>query len=200
MRLTLHTFQSVDGVMQAPGSQGEDREGSFQHGGWAFAYDDDEASAVIRSWYDRAGAFLFGRTTYLLFSNYWPKVTDPNNRIAAPLNTLPKYVATSTLKTVDWQHSTILGDVMREVVELKDRPGKELQVHGSGVLARALIEHNLVDEYRLLTFPVHLGAGKRLFTDQVRAGSFRLLESVATKVGIVYCSYEPAGAVNYASD
>src|SRR5579862_6959252 len=168
MKLTLHTFLSVDGVMQAPGRQGEDDEGNFMHGGWAFSYDDDEASATIRSWFERASAFLFGRKTYLLYSNYWPKVTDPNSLIASQLNALPKYVASTTLKTVDWQHSTVMVDVVREVTALKLQPGDELQVHGSGALARTLIDHDLVDEYRFLIFPVHLGSGKRLFADGVR--------------------------------
>lgn len=199
MKLTLHTFLSIDGVMQAPGRPGEDDEGNFMHGGWAFAYDDDEASATIRSWFEHAGAFLFGRKTYHLFSNYWPKVTDPNSLIASQLNALPKYVASTTLKTVDWQHSQLLADVVREVTALKQQAGDELQVHGSGALARTLIDHDLVDEYHLLTFPVHLGSGKRLFADGVHPGSLRLLDGRATKGGIVISSYAPAGPVRYGS-
>jgi len=198
MKLTIHTFLTIDGVMQAPGNPDEDREGNFMHGGWAFAYDDDETSVAIRSWYERAGAFLFGRRTYELFSNYWPKVTDPNSLIASQLNALPKYVASGTLKTVDWHPSQLMTDVVREVKALKEQPGDELQVHGSGALARTLIEHDLVDEYHLLTFPVHLGSGKRLFADGVHPGSLRLLEGRATKGGIMISSYAPAGPVRYA--
>jgi dihydrofolate reductase len=200
MRLTLHTFLTIDGVMQAPGGPGEDDEGSFSHGGWSFPYGDEDFAAAMAGWFEHAGAFLLGRKTYDIFSAHWPRVTDPANPIASKLNALPKYVASTTLGSLEWQNSTLLsGDVAAEVGKLKDQPGDELQVHGSGGLAQTLIEHDLVDEYRLLIFPVHLGSGKKLFRDGAKAASLRLTGSRATGAGVIIATYEPAGPARYGS-
>ncbi len=148
-------------------------------------------------WFEKAEAFLLGRKTYQIFSGYWPNVTDPGHPIATKLNALPKYVASTTLDSVEWAHSSLLGaDLPAEVARLKAKPGGELQVHGSGDLARTLIDHDLVDEYRLLYYPLHLGTGKRLFQDGVRAGALRLVSSATTTAGVVIASYEPAGPVH----
>jgi len=196
MRLTLHTFLTLDGVMQSPGDRNEDPDGPFEYGGWQFAYGDEEVGATVAGWFEKAGAFLLGRKTYQIFSGYWPNVTDPGNPIATKLNALPKYVASTTLEAVEWAHSSLLGtDTPGEVARLKERPGGELQVHGSGDLARTLIDHDLVDEYRLLFYPLHLGAGKRLFQAGVRAGALRLVSSATTSAGVVIATYEPAGPV-----
>jgi dihydrofolate reductase len=200
MRLTLHTFLTLDGVMQAPGGPDEDPSSGFTHGGWAFPFDDEDFGAAITGWFAGAGAFLLGRHTYDIFSGYWPKITDPANPVAAKLNALPKYVASGTLRSADWAGTTVLsGDVLAEVARLKDQSGGELQVHGSGALAQALIDADLIDEYRLLFFPVHLGSGKKLFRDGAKAASLRLLASSATSKGVVIASYEPAGPVQYGS-
>lgn len=200
MRLTLHTFLTLDGVMQAPGGPQEDTDGQFEHGGWSFPYADEPFGATMAGWFANAGAFLFGRRTYEIFNSYWPNVTEPDNPIASKLNALPKYVASTTLRSVDWANSSLLGkDSLAEVAAIKDRPGNELQVHGSGDLAEGLIEHDLVDEYRLLFFPVHLGSGKKLFRDGTRAGAFRLISSTTTGSGVVIAIYEPAGAVRHGS-
>ena len=200
MRLTLHTFLTLDGVMQAPGGPDEDRAGGFEHGGWSFPYGDDDFGAAMVGWFDQAEAFLLGRRTYDIFSSYWPQVTDPANPIAGKLNALPKYVASTTLDSVTWHNSVLLGgDVATEVGKLKEQPGRELQVHGSGELAQTLIEYDLVDEYRLLTFPVHLGAGRMLFRDGLRAGALRLISSTSTSTGVVIARYEPDGPPRYGS-
>lgn len=200
MRLTLHTFLTLDGVMQAPGGPDEDPDGNFGHGGWSFPYGDEDFAAAMAAWFAQAGAFLLGRQTYEIFSGYWPHVTDPGDPIASKLNALPKYVATTTLASLGWQNSTLLsGDVAAEVARLKDRPGNELQVHGSSGLAQTLIEHDLIDEYRLLIFPVHLGSGKKLFRDGAKAASLRLTSSTATGAGVIIATYEPAGPARYGS-
>ena len=200
MRLTLHTFLTLDGVMQAPGGPDEDPDGGFGHGGWSFPYGDQDFGVAVSGWFDQADAFLLGRRTYQIFAGHWPRVTDPADPVAARLNTLPKYVASTTLDTADWHNSSLLGgDVAAEVAKLKERPGRELQVHGSGQLAQTLIEHDLVDEYRLLYFPVHLGSGKKLFRDGARAAALRLLSATTTGTGVIIATYEPAGPAQYGS-
>jgi dihydrofolate reductase len=200
MRLTLHTFLSLDGVMQAPGGPDEDTDGDFAHGGWSFPFGDGDFGAAMVGWFGQASAFLLGRRTYQIFSGYWPLVTDPDDPIASKLNALPKYVASATLSSVEWHNSVLLGgDVAAEVAKLKEQPGNELQVHGSGGLAQTLIEHDLVDEYRLLTFPVHLGSGKKLFRDGTRSGALRLISATTTGSGVVVATYQPAGPVPHGS-
>ena len=200
MRLTLHSFMTLDGVVQAPGGPDEDPDGAFEHGGWSYPYRDGDGGSTIAAWFENAEAFLLGRRTYEIFRRYWPQVTDPDDPIATKLNNLPKHVASTTLESVDWTDSSLLiGDVAMEVAKLKAEPGNELQVHGSGGLAQTLIEHDLIDEYRLLWFPVHLGAGKKLFRDAASAASLRLLDVKKTGSGVVIATYAPAGPVLYGS-
>jgi dihydrofolate reductase len=200
MRLTLQTFLTLDGVLQAPGGPDEDPSGGFLHGGWSFPFGDEESGAAIVRWFDQADAFLLGRRTYEIFSGFWPKITDPTDPIASKLNALPKFVASNTLHSVDWHGSTLLGsDVVSEVAKLKEQPGNELQVHGSGDLAHTLIEHDLIDEYRLFSFPVHLGSGKKLFRDGARAAALGLLSATTTSTGVIIATYEPAGPAQYGS-
>jgi dihydrofolate reductase len=200
MRLTLHTFLTLDGVMQAPGGPDEDRDGHFEHGGWSFPYGDQDFGAAMVGWFANADAFLLGRKTYEIFSGHWPHVTDADDPIAGKLNALPKHIVSTTLHSVGWYNSSLLGgDVAAEVAKLKEQPGKELQVHGSGGLAQTLIEHDLVDEYRLLLFPVHLGSGKKLFRDGAKSAALRLTSSTTTGRGVIIATYEPAGPVRYGS-
>ncbi len=200
MKLTLHTFLSLDGVMQAPGGPGEDPDGGFPYGGWSFPYGDEDFAATMAGWFGLVDAFLLGRRTYQIFSGFWPNVTDPGDPIASRLNALPKYVASTTLGTVEWANASLLGgDVAAAVAKLKEQPGRELQVHGSGGLAQTLIEHDLVDEYRLLYFPVHLGTGKKLFRDGARPGALRLLSTKTTGSGVVIATYAPDGPVRLGS-
>jgi dihydrofolate reductase len=200
MRLTLHTFLTLDGVMQAPGGPDEDTSGGFRHGGWSAPYGDQDFGAAMTGWFGQVDAFLLGRKTYQLFAGHWPKVTDPGDPIASKLNTLPKYVASATLDDLSWANSSLLGgDVAAEVAKLKERPGGELQVHGSGQLAQTLIEAGLVDEYRLLIFPVHLGSGSKLFRDGAPAAALRLTSSSATSTGVIIATYVPDGPARHGS-
>ena len=196
MRLTLQTFLTLDGVMQAPGGPTEDPSGGFVHGGWSFSFGDEDFGAVVSGWFNNAEAFLLGRKTYEIFAAHWPRVTDPGDPIASSLNARPKYVVSKTLTSPDWSNTTILdGDLVAEVARLKALPGKELQVHGSGALAQSLIEADLIDEYRLFTFPVHLGSGRKLFGEGMRPAALRLIDTRTTGAGVVIATYEPAGPV-----
>jgi dihydrofolate reductase len=194
MKLTLHTFLTLDGVSQAPGGPDEDPGGGFTQGGWTVPYRDPDGRAAVGGGLGHPDAENLGRRTYEIFARSWPGVTDPADPIASKLNGLPKFVASTTLASTDWPNSSLLGgDVAAEVAKLKELPGDELQVHGSSDLAQTLIEHDLIDEYRLITFPVHLGSGRRLFRDGTRAAALRLLSTSATGTGVVISTYAPAG-------
>jgi dihydrofolate reductase len=197
-KIRVSTFVSLDGVMQAPGGPEEDLDGGFAHGGWSFPYGDEDFGAAVAGWFEHASAFLLGRRTYEIFSGHWPRVTDPADPIAGKLNALPKYVASTTLASADWRNSALLGGEIA-AASLKDLPGDELQVHGSGELAQTLIEHDLIDEYRLLYFPVHLGSGKKLFRDDARAAALQLVSTSVTGTGVIIATYMPAGPPRHGS-
>jgi dihydrofolate reductase len=199
MKLTTITNVSVDGVVQGLGGPDEDRRGGFERGGWALPLFDDEAETLLGQVYQRAGAFLFGRRTYDIFAGYWGVLDDPANPIAAALNTRPKYVASTTLTDPRWAGTTVLsGDVAAAVRELKAGPGGELQVHGSGALVRWLLGNGLVDELTLVTYPVIVGQGARLFPAAGPDAALDLVESRATSHGVTVQVYRPAGRPRYA--
>ena len=197
--LTLTTFLTLDGVMQAPGGPSEDPSGNFPHGGWLVPLADDDMGATMIEIFSKADAFLLGRTTYDIFSAYWPKVTDPGDPVASKLNSLPKFVASRTRTMFSWSGTTHVRDVVKEVSDLKQRFSREVQVHGSCGLAQTLIEKDLIDEYRLLTFPVILGTGKRLFGAGAVPASLTLVRSHTTSKGVVVSVYRRAGSLNTGS-
>lgn len=200
-KLTMTSFVTLDGVMQAPGGPGEDESGGFTHGGWVhpFAEADEEFGRFIMEIFARASAFLLGRGTYQIFASHWPRVTDPNDPVAVALNTLPKYVASRTLARVEWNPSTLIRDVPAEVARLKQRVNGELQVHGSPGLAQTLLQHELIDELNLLTFPIILGSGKRLFGGGTVPTRFELVASHSTGAGAVLSTYRRTGRPKYGS-
>ena len=200
MKLTTVTHVSVDGVMQGLGGPDEDRSGGFQRGGWALPLFDDEASAFLHEVYRRADAFLFGRRTYEIFAGYWGAMADSDHPIATALNTRPKYVASTTLTEAQWADTTVLsGDVAAAVGELKAEPAGELQVHGSGNLVRWLLDNHLVDEITLLTYPVVVGQGTRLFPDTGPDTALDLVGSRSTPRGVTIQVYRSAGRPQYAT-
>ena len=200
MKLTTTTHLSVDGVMQGLGGQDEDRRGGFERGGWAIPLFDGDAAAFVDQVFQRADAFLFGRRTYEIFAGYWGAIADPGNPIAAALNTRPKYVASNTLTHPQWAGTTVLsGDVAVAIGELKARPGGELQVHGSGKLVRWLLEKQLVDEIILLTYPMVVGQGTRLFPATGRDTALELVDSRSTTKGVTIQVYRPNGRPQYAT-
>ncbi len=194
MKLTVTTFVSLDGTMQGPGAPEEDRTGGFEQGGWMATLFDDDLGAQMDQWFARADAFLLGRRTYEIFAGYWPQVTAPDDAVAQALNRLPKFVASRTLSEVGWEGAELIeGDLAAFVRELKQRDGDELQVHGSGVLVQTLLAEGLVDELRLLTFPVLVGSGRRLFAEGTRPTSLRLLRTQTTSSGAIVAEYATAG-------
>jgi dihydrofolate reductase len=197
-QLVVGAFLTLDGVMQAPGGPNEDREGGFRHGGWLVPYFDEKFGELMTEWTKQAGVLLLGRKTYEIFAASWPKSTDPADDIATALNSRPKFVASRTLKKVNWNNSHLLkGDVADEVAKLKAGEGGEIQVHGSGNLLQTLLKHNLVDTLRIWQFPVVIGAGKRLFGEGTIPGSFRLVDTQQTSTGAVLHVYERAGDLKY---
>jgi dihydrofolate reductase len=192
-KLVVIEFLSLDGVLQAPGDPNEDTEGGFQHGGWQRPYFDDVLGAGAAEGMAATDAHLFGRKTYEIMAAYWP--TAPrDDPFAQHLNSTPKYVASKTLKNLEWQNSTLLkGDVGEEVANLKQQPGRNIGVLGSADLVQTLMEHDLVDEYSLAVFPIVLGSGKRLFRESDQTRSMRLVDSTTTSTGGLLLTYQPAG-------
>jgi dihydrofolate reductase len=194
-KLAVNTFMSLDGVMQSPGGPEEDPTGGFAYGGWGANYFDDEMMGRV----SESGPYelLLGRGTYEIFAAHWPYDEGP---IADHLNSTRKHVASRTLGSVDWNNSTLItGDVAEYVAELKRQDGPEIQVHGSVGLIQTLLEHDLIDEYRLWIFPLVLGKGKRFFGAGTIPGGMKLVDSAVSKTGVTINTYERAGDIDLGS-
>jgi dihydrofolate reductase len=193
-KVIVNEWMTLDGVVQAPGYPDEDTSGGFKCGGWHMQYFDDLSRNWVVEGYEDAGGFLFGRRTYELLASYWPNASEEEKAVADPLNTLPKYVASKTLtEPLAWEHSTVLkDDVAKAVAALKQEEGGNLHVVGSVEFVQTLIEHDLVDEYRVMIDPVVVGGGKRLFRDGGALRPLRLVESQVTTTGAILATYAAA--------
>jgi dihydrofolate reductase len=193
-KVIVNEFMSLDGVAQAPGAADEDTSGGFEHGGWHMGYFDDLSQKRVLESIVGAGGFLLGRRTYEIFAAYWPNAPEEEQVIAEPLNTKPKYVASTTLtEPLEWQNSSVLqGSLAEAVAALKEENGGDLHVIGSTELVQTLIEHGLADELWLMIDPVMLGGGKRIFRDDGALRPLRLVDSEVTTTGAILATYAPA--------
>jgi dihydrofolate reductase len=194
-KVIVNEFISLDGVAQAPGGPDEDTSGGFAHGGWHMAYTEDEpAQQWVLRYIAEAGGFLLGRRTYEIFAAYWPNAPAEENVVAAPLNTKPKHVVSSTLnEPLEWNNSTLVqGELPGGVTALKEEDGGDLHVIGSTELVRSLLKHGLVDELRIMIDPVVLGGGKRIFDEDGEMRQFRLADGQVTSKGAILATYVPA--------
>lgn len=190
-KLVVNTFLTLDGVMQAPGGPEEDTSEGFAHGGWSVNYWDDQMGQVMGDIMGKPFDLVLGRKTYEIFASHWPNVDDP---VAKPLNDATKYVATRTLTTLQWRNSVLIeGDAGEGVAAIKKGDGPELQVHGSADLIQTLLRNNLIDEFNLWTFPVVVGAGKRLFSDGTIPAGLKLIDNKVSTTGVTIGTYVPAG-------
>jgi dihydrofolate reductase len=192
--VTVFNHLTLDGVMQAPGRPGEDVRGGFEHGGWAASRMDAVLGNAAAEGMARGGALLLGRRTYEDFASFWPKQGD--NPFTEAMNRAQKYVASTTLEEpLPWSNSTLLtGDAAEAVARLKEQPGEDLVVLGSGELIQSLMRRNLVDRYLLMIHPLVLGSGRRLFTDGGSSAALRLVDTKTSTTGVVIATYEPGGA------
>ena len=197
MKLAATEFLTLDGVYQGPGGPDEDRRGGFDRGGWQAPFADEEVGRFITEVYERMDAMLLGRTTWDIWASYWPH-HDEGDPVSHGINVLPKYVPSTTLRDPPWQNTHVLeGDIEGAVRELKAQPGRDLLLQGSGVLLRWLLERDLVDEMNLITYPLLLGDGLRLFPDHGQTHTLTLVESRATPTGVMIQTYRPAGRATF---
>ena len=194
-KLIASTFVSLDGVMQAPGMPTEDPSGGFTLGGWLFAFMDADLDLSETGLDGSHRELVLGRRTYEIFEAFWPHQSkdDPT---AKSLIAAKKHVASRSLKSLQWNNSSVLeGDVASAITALKAKPGLDLQIIGSSNLIQSLQAASLIDEYIVLTYPVVLGSGKRLFENGARPGALRLVTSKVSKTGVVMSTYLPAGEI-----
>jgi dihydrofolate reductase len=196
MKLIATEMVSLDGVYQGPGGPDEDRSGGFERGGWTASHADEEMGPFLTSLFERADALLLGRKTWEIWLPYWPNHDD--NPFGHKINVLPKYVPSTTLKNPTWQNTHVIdGDVEAAIRELKAKPGRELQLHGSGALLRWLLERDLVDELNLRIYPVIVGDGLRLFPEHGQTHNLELVESRSVPSGVMLQTYRPTGRATF---
>lgn len=204
-KIVANTFMTLDGVMQAPGGPEEDPTGGFKHGGWSVNYwDEMMAKTIMDEVMAKPFDLLLGRKTYEIFAAHWPFVkTDPDklNQMAADkLNNARKYVVSRTLAKADWENSKLISsDVVKEIIELKTKNGPEIQVHGSSNLIQTLLKHDLIDKFRVWTFPLTIGGGKHLFGEGTIPAGFKLLDCKTSTTGVVIAAYERSGKIKTGS-
>ena len=191
-KVIVNNSLTLDGVMQAPGRPEEDLRGDFEHGGWAQPYFDEVMGSIAAEGIAKGGSLLLGRRTYEDFAAFWPTQSD-DNPFTAVMNDFQKYVASTTLEEpLSWNKSTLLkGDAAEAVAALKEQPGKDLVVLGSGELVQSLMRRRLIDKYVLLIHPLILGSGRRLFTDGGSSAELRLVDTKTTTTGVVIATYQP---------
>ena len=197
MKLVATMMLTVDGVYQGPGGSEEDRRAGFDRGGWTAPFADEEGWKILTAKFERADALLLGRKTWQIWEPYWP-LHDAGDPVSHGINVLPKYVPSTTLKDPTWQNTHVItGDVEAAVRELKAKPGRELQVHGSGELLRWLLERDLVDELNLRIYPIVVGDGLRLFPERGLTHTLDLVETLSTKSGVMIQTYRLAGRASF---
>jgi dihydrofolate reductase len=195
--LVVNAFLTLDGVMQAPGGPEEDPSGDFEHGGWSFGYWDELMQTAMGESMSKPFDLVLGRRTYEIFAAHWPHSDEP---AAEPLNTATKHVASTTLTELGWENSRLIeGEVPDGIRALKAQDGPELQVHGSVNLIQTLLEHGLVDELRIWTFPLVLGKGKRLFDGGTVPAGMELASSQASSTGVIIATYRTGAEIRYGS-
>ena len=198
-QLIASTFTSLDGVMQAPGGPTEDPTGNFTLGGWLFAFRDAGMDLSASGFDGKDRELVLGRKTYEIFEAYWPYQPE-DDPIARTLNAAKKHVASRTLKSLQWNNSSVLGgDIVSAITALKVQPGHDLQIIGSGNLIQTLQAASLIDEYNTWVYPVVLGGGKRLFENGARPCALRLVASKVSTTGVVMSTYVPAGDIQLGS-
>jgi len=196
-KIIAATFVSLDGVMQAPGGPEEDPTGGFEFGGWTFHYFDEVAGAAMDELFSKPFDLLLGRRTYDIFAAHWPYQKDP---IADVFNPAKKYVATHRPDSLTWQNSQSLGvDIVATLRRLNQEDGPDLLIQGSGNLIQTLLANGLIDEIRLMIFPLVLGKGKRLFGDNAIPAAFKLAKSETSTTGVIMATYERAGEIRTGS-
>jgi dihydrofolate reductase len=197
-KLIINTFITLDGVMQAPGGPEEDTAGGFQYGGWSFHYWDDIMGKTIDDLMSKPFDLLLGRKTYEIFAAHWPRIK--NDPTADKLNSVRKYVVSTTLEKAGWNNSNLINNnVVDTLTKIKDEDGPEMQVHGSSNLIQTLIKNNLIDEFHIWTFPVTVGKGKRLFDTGTIPSNMKLISSKTSDTGVLITVYEPGGELKTGS-
>ena len=197
-KLTINTFITLDGVMQAPGSPEEDPTGNFKYGGWSFHYWDEIMGKTMSEFMAKPFELLLGRKTYEIFAAHWPYIK--NDPTANKFNTTKKYVVSKTVNKLNWNNSFLIKDnIVEEINKLKEQNGPELQVHGSSNLIKTLVNGKLVDLFNIWTFPVTVGNGKQLFGDGTNASALKLVDVKSSSTGVIIASYKPAGELKLGS-